>query len=253
MGVVAAAVALQSGEFVNEVAANRAFGKHARTDLRQRWCNGLLARLAEHHAAERQRLKLAAASARSARWYQGLSPEARTDRHLKRSEQRRQKQRIRRMRAEQEMARGPNPTVPPWEMVRGWQPLLHGTVGAGLLTAAVLGAADTSNALLPALMRIVDETMPLALASASLPPHASALSAFAAAQTAATALSLLAHVLDLLGGAAPQWARPAAVQRMQWVVAQPQCPMPVRQAASRGLQRMQGTTSPPPPGTRTSN
>ena len=151
------------------------------------------------------------------------------------------------------MARGPNPTAPPWEMARGWQPLLHGTVGAGLLTAAVLGAADTSNALLPALMRIVDETMPLALASASLPPHASALSAFAAAQTAATALSLLAHVLDLLGGAAPQWARPAAVQRMQWVVAQPQCPMPVRQAASRGLQRMQGTTSPPPPGTRTSN
>ena len=144
---------------------------------------------------------------------------------------------------EQEMARGPNPTAPPWEMARGWQPLLHGTVGAGLLTAAVLGAADTSNALLPALMRIVDETMPLALASASLPPHASALSAFAAAQTAATALSLLAHVLDLLGGAAPQWARPAAVQRMQWVVAQPQCPMPVRQAASRGLQRMQGTTS----------
>ena len=52
VGVVAAAVALQSGEFVNEVAANRAFGKHARTDLRQRWCNGLLARLAEHHAAE---------------------------------------------------------------------------------------------------------------------------------------------------------------------------------------------------------
>ena len=147
----------------------------------------------------------------------------------------------------------PNPTAPPWEMARGWQPLLHGTVGAGLLTAAVLGAADTSNALLPALMRIVDETMPLALASASLPPHASALSAYAAAQTAATALSLLAHVLDLLGGAAPQWARPAAVQRMQWVVAQPQCPMPVRQAASRGLQRMQGTTSPPPPGTRTSN
>lgn len=76
-------MALQSGEFVNEVAANRAFGKHARTDLRQRWCNGLLARLAEHHAAERQRLKLAAASARSGRWYQGLSPEARTDRHLK--------------------------------------------------------------------------------------------------------------------------------------------------------------------------
>ena len=144
----------------------------------------------------------------------------------------------------------PNPTAPPWEMARGWQQLLHGTVGAGLLTRAVLGAADTSNALLPALMRIVDETMPLALASASLPPHASALSAYAAAQTAATSLSLLAQALDLLGGAAPQWARPAAVQRMQWVVAQPQCPIPVRQAASRGLQRMQGATAPPPPVTR---
>ena len=144
----------------------------------------------------------------------------------------------------------PNPTAPPWEMARGWQQLLHGTVGTGLLTRAVLGAADTSNALLPALMRIVDETMPLALASASLPPHASALSAYAAAQTAATSLSLLAQALDLLGGAAPQWARPAAVQRMQWVVAQPQCPIPVRQAASRGLQRMQGATAPPPPVTR---
>ena len=144
----------------------------------------------------------------------------------------------------------PNPTAPPWEMARGWQQLLQGTVGAGLLTRAVLGAADTSNALLPALMRIVDETMPLALASASLPPHASALSAYAAAQTAATSLSLLAQALDLLGGAAPQWARPAAVQRMQWVVAQPQCPIPVRQAASRGLQRMQGATAPPPPVTR---
>lgn len=85
------------------------------------------------------------------------------------------------------------------------------------------------EALLSALVRIVDEAMHLTFAS-----HRAS-----AAEAAASALSLLVAIVEVVGAdATPPWALTAATDRAQRALASPMCPQPVQAAASRAIERM---------------